>query len=652
MNRQQTIRLLCASLGAIAVGSANSVSATGTGQGGRDVYHVPMSWCAVQGSPAAANPNIIPIGSVTADTNTDALLWRRHERPTDNILLPQADITLRSAINDVWGTLNFPIIADPTPGGGQQQGDVRGEDTAALGAGSEYATLIQNCDAAWANLGRAGVGITAININLFHDAADNYGNLGPTGNWLGFPIGWGGCTRQVGSNTCRNTAADPYDGRIMVADNQYFYPTVADRTLPPSPNDPGGNIQYISDPFDQLVGHEVGHALGLRHNTATTDLMFGTSTDNSGNGQVDNIALDNTEITTLRASALNVPSVQIDPPQQINPGDFSAMTLVDNDKDETDIAAHADLTSVKAIINKTTEKVFINVRVRGVTPAGGGARFWVTLDANRATALPLGADDELPRLPFDADTADTVFMVDTSPRLAKGKAWSFQDGQVVEITDRLDFQLRRLTMYPYYGSVVGQQPVIRSGESVGIYDVVTIVAPAPLVGVQLNAPFLLNAAARAGSGPVDVIQTDAGKDLEFTLEEAHLPKCFADGPAKPGLFGRIRVEGLSRSEAIHALIGPREVYRGVTDADGNTEFDLPVPFDTTDGLHLVTVGVDGTAFTADCVIMIDSKLTVPPPGKPPGACCERTTNYLIVIVVLVIVAILILLMILSHVRRR
>ena len=173
--------------------------AVGTGTGGRDVYHVPMSWCAVEGSPAAAAPNITPIGSTTPDTSTDAVLWRRHERPTDNILLPQADITLRSAINDAWGALNFPIIADPDTAVGLQ-GDVRGEANTQLGAGSEFATLIQNCDDAWAKLGRAGIGITTINVNLFHDAAGDYIVAAPGGGLRGYPIGWAGCTKSTTTN--------------------------------------------------------------------------------------------------------------------------------------------------------------------------------------------------------------------------------------------------------------------------------------------------------------------------------------------------------------------------------------------------------------------------------------------------------------------
>src|SRR5258707_1239690 len=54
------------------------------------VLHVPMSWCVVNGSPAQTAPNITSEGTNVTDNNTDAVIWRRHERPTDNVFLPQA----------------------------------------------------------------------------------------------------------------------------------------------------------------------------------------------------------------------------------------------------------------------------------------------------------------------------------------------------------------------------------------------------------------------------------------------------------------------------------------------------------------------------------------------------------------------------------
>lgn len=137
---------------------------------GQDTLHVPLSWGIVQGSPAQANPNITGLNGVT-DTNTDALIWRRHERPTDNIYVNVTGITFRSAINDSWGTLSFPILADTDTTLGTP-GDVNGWNVNVNGV--EFNQLITDCDTAWAAMGRAGIGVTAVNVGLFHDDAGNY----------------------------------------------------------------------------------------------------------------------------------------------------------------------------------------------------------------------------------------------------------------------------------------------------------------------------------------------------------------------------------------------------------------------------------------------------------------------------------------------
>jgi hypothetical protein len=602
---------------ALATFSSSAVNAVGTGQGGRDVLHVPLSWCGLTGSPAVSNPNIQSEGATTADTTTDAVLWRRHERPTDNILLPQADITLRSAINNAWGTLNFPTFADPDTGLGLA-GDVRGEDNTVLGNGSEFAQVIQNCDNAWANLSRAGIGITAVNVKLFHDGSGDYifldNNGNPTG---GTPIGWGGCVRPVGSNSC----SSPYDGRIMVIDNRYLYPTVADRTLPPSPNEPSGNFSYsITDPFDQLVGHEVGHALGLNHAANTGDLMFSGQQDNNNDGRTDNINVNNTETTNLRQNGQTVPGLEIDPPARIDPGNFAAMTLVDIGQDNAKLPPHHNLTSVKMTLDKEKGLLYVSARVAGVTPADSDAasRLWLALDA---VAEENSGNEFLRKMNFpftDFAGADTFVVLTIKNGKVSGKAIRVRGGKSIKIHRPL-FELRRLIMHPYYTRITGQRTPLRVAKrGVDIHDVITVALPAEEIGIALGRPFTAQLALTTEAG-IDLMTGKKGKELRFILEDPHFPNCFAQSKGRPGESVAVEIERLLPDSPIHALFGPMEVAKTTTDENGNARIDLPIPVDAAPGLHLVTVGVDETAFTADCVIeVVKGDATGGGPCGPPA----------------------------------
>jgi hypothetical protein len=75
--------IVLATLAQILSVTSNVANAPGT-WGGQDTYRIPMAWCVVRGSPAQADPNIPnPWGGF--DRTTDEILWRRHERVTDNI---------------------------------------------------------------------------------------------------------------------------------------------------------------------------------------------------------------------------------------------------------------------------------------------------------------------------------------------------------------------------------------------------------------------------------------------------------------------------------------------------------------------------------------------------------------------------------------
>ncbi|MHA2172470.1 MAG: hypothetical protein ACXAB7_21580, partial [Candidatus Kariarchaeaceae archaeon] len=174
----------------------------GTGNPDDNILFMPISWCATIGSAAAESTNVID-----GDTGTDEVLWRRNERPTDHIWLPQTGISLRSAVNNAWGPLNFKDdIIDNFPTTNFGDGDILVNPSDDTESTAEIQDLVQQCEDYWrtgANTGSGVLGMTAINVNLFHDGT-NYLDLLGIGMCIGILF----------------TCSSPYQGSIIVVDNE------------------------------------------------------------------------------------------------------------------------------------------------------------------------------------------------------------------------------------------------------------------------------------------------------------------------------------------------------------------------------------------------------------------------------------------------
>jgi hypothetical protein len=55
---------------------------------------------------------------------------------------------------------------------------------------------------------------------------------------------------------------------------------------------------------------------------------------------------------------------------------------------------------------------------------------------------------------------------------------------------------------------------------------------------------------------------------------------------------------------VHLIFGDRHIANGHADAAGTVSIDTAVPAYARDGQHLITVGTDQTALTADCVTTV------------------------------------------------
>ncbi|HYG65108.1 MAG TPA: hypothetical protein VEL74_21175, partial [Thermoanaerobaculia bacterium] len=497
---------------------ASGAWAAGGWTGGQDFYHVPLSWCIVQGTPAHVSPN------VAGDFATDDLIWRRHERPSDHIYINQAGITFRSAINDIWGQLNFPIIPDPDLNFGVQ-GDMRGEDVNTFGA--EFNAMLSSCETAWDNLGRSGIGITAVNAGVFHD-----GN----GQYVG-TIGWGGCVESQFTGLC----IPPYEGVITVVDNHYLHPSVPNRTLPNS------TLQFIlTDPMDQLVGHELGHALSLPHRTNNTALMNPGPVDNNSDGMSDNITLNATEVNAVRASAVLVPGLEIDPPRLILPGNVRAQRRPDKVKEHAGRPAHLDLASVKVTGDVAQREIAVTQQLFGLLPATAKQFHWFLIDTDDAVTGAGPAAIRKAGGPVTQFTgADIILRADVAGQaVTGGQAWSFQAGNLVPLVG-VGFDLRRLVMHPLRtkivnrdGAVVWAPPSEGHGEF-PVHHIIAATLPGEKLGALLEGkPFRVHAVIVTDPEKGEAVDEIEAKDPErgtvFDLKLPSFPHCFAQGETTPG----------------------------------------------------------------------------------------------------------------------
>lgn len=77
------------------------------------------------------------------------------------------------------------------------------------------------------------------------------------------------------------------------------------------------------------------------------------------------------------------------------------------------------------------------------------------------------------------------------------------------------------------------------------------------------------------------------------------------GTAAPGDIVTIASERLWENSPLKVILGDLKVGEGETDNDGKSFIDVRIPIFSTPGPRLVTVGIVGTALTADCIVEVE-----------------------------------------------
>jgi len=195
-----------------------------------ETFSIPIRWCAVEGTPIVTDPDNSN-NDPTEVFDTDRGLWARHERISEATFIPQANITLRSALWNIVQDqeLNFPIIPDQdTSNPDHKEGDVFDPSMDA----TEWQDTYNACIKAWnggddndAGLGVGNIGIVAVNVRRI---VDNSGSRSFAG--------WGQSSVLDGSGNIDLPA------RLMVEDNA-FRLSFSDPSF--SPRKPYDDVEWI-----------------------------------------------------------------------------------------------------------------------------------------------------------------------------------------------------------------------------------------------------------------------------------------------------------------------------------------------------------------------------------------------------------------------
>ncbi|HEX2092036.1 MAG TPA: hypothetical protein VHG28_06520, partial [Longimicrobiaceae bacterium] len=553
--------------------------AMASGTAPAQVFSVPVRWCVVaddadgdgqpdpgeQGAPAFTNPG--NVGEVDADN----VLWRRHERPSDAVFIPEAEVTFRSAIYNIVEdpTLRFPIIPDPMP---DPTGDpfwLYGDILHPEDSEFEWNAVYNACVDAWRDdHGVEDIGVVVINANHVYDLT---GDSQPGAAVVG--------------------------GRSMVLrDNAYLLPSSPLYNMDSFP---------VADHVDKHFGHEMGHALaGLGHTCGDQNLMRNGRTDTDGDGLVDNIHLSTGigegEFPNCTGSVDQIQRIRDS--AQATPGCKHAGT-------DTDCTMLSD---VRADRIRDAPLPFLDLSTFTATNAGASSRlvhqpmgpldrrrfigrghffdYYSFIDQDQDAGTGGSADALGVPIGFQGAELATRVRVRIGPQgfSFAPTVWRFTAGSFQEVRDR------RIRAFAF--------PMVAVSEATRrhLTDRITLELPTAVFGpgvVNFRVQAAVVAASRDSVQVLDLLDEDRERPgRSFRWRSPTFPVCSV-APGTAPRRGAITVHstGLLPNRPVHLIFGDRHVANGHAGADGSVSITTAIPAGARDGQHLITVGTDGTA---------------------------------------------------------
>lgn len=542
-----------------------------------NIIHIPIRWCGIQGSPSMNNPGLV------FETTTHDVLWRRHERPSDLIYIPQVEISFRSGATAALP--DFPVIPDPTISVGSDAGDVVAPNIDQ----TEYLAIINACRQEWQNNAPNVVGLTAVSMDQFVDQ---------NGNVQGFG-GFGG--RPSFSSGTQQTAA----GRAMMVD-----PSILLNLCGQTAHQGRELWEWVDG---ALVGHEFGHGLSLRH---------GDGIDSDGDGDLDEAAEGDPPngpnlmqfqttctdaangIILTAAGAVNQREVLRDqallhiPDRVVDPVTAPLGSIRVDDVGDVQVN-YLDVDAITVSVDIRNSETSLGVSNFGLFPSEAtNLQFFFLADTDND--ITTGGDPRTLGIPTSMTGIELVgqVRVDVNASIATATPTTlrFRQGSFVDVTDenvRAQVVTDVLIGDPLPGDL---RPILAP-----VANLVELSLSNEIRG-PIKDPFLLNVVTvDPATGNGDNQEEIGGH--EITTTPPSFPTCQLEPHiAARGMRVTVHASDLLPESDAQVILGDRLVANARTDEAGTLFADFVVPGDEAIGQRLITVGT--LAVTADCILKI------------------------------------------------
>ena len=177
---------------------------------------------------------------------------------------------------------------------------------------------------------------------------------------------------------------DPYDGFVFVIDNFYTAPLATG--------------WKNNDPYDQNLGHEFGHSLGLGHRLTNADLtalmnwIQVTTRSEKGEEYVSNIKLNSQEKSTVRDNAFPIRGVETDPDGQVLTSQVVESIEMDEISEVNSSLPFEDISYVRAILDRNNNVTYFMQNLFGYIPESvktqnqTNLQYWILVDLDNDTS--------------------------------------------------------------------------------------------------------------------------------------------------------------------------------------------------------------------------------------------------------------------------